>query len=295
MSFLSRFRPLGWTPLSLARATARGLPNVPERVRGVRYPFRLLRYWFMHEMLREAAAAQSSPLCIAEVGVDHGQQLAFATGAAVQASDRGWWHRWDAYDCAPRTAELEALGYTGIVTVDLESPEAPSLLPGGAYDAVIACHVLEHLHDPEAGAALLARMLKPGGVLIGGGPVSPHVALSWREQRLRRTAQPHGHVSVLSPRRLHRMAAGAGFEPLWQSGAFLMRKRGFVLEDHGWWLRSNLAFGALFPGWPGEIYFAWRRPGAGAAIGARQDCGSSTGAGAAQPAPVLAREAREAG
>jgi hypothetical protein len=39
-----------------------------------------------------------------------------------------------------------------------------------------------------------------------------------------------------------------------------MRRTGFALEDRAWWLRLNLAFGALFPGWPGEIYFAWRRP-----------------------------------
>jgi SAM-dependent methyltransferase len=253
MSLLSRFRPLGWTPASLARASLRGLPNVPSRVLTVRYPFRLLRYWFMHGLLNEAARERSTPLAIAEVGVDHGQQIAFA----LHADTHPWWQRWDAYDCAPRNAELAARGYTGIVTVDLESAGAPALLPADAYDVVIACHVLEHLHDPETG---VARMLKPGGMLIGGGPVTPHPGLAWRERRLRRTAQPHGHVSVLSPRRLRRMAVTAGLEPLFHSGAFLMRKRGFVLEDQGWWLRANLAFGALFPGWPGEIYFAWRRP-----------------------------------
>jgi hypothetical protein len=59
------------------------------------------------------------------------------------------------------------------------------------------------------------------------------------------------------------MAHHAGLVPEWQGGAFLMRKRGFALENHPWWLFVNLAFGALAPGWPGEIYFAWRRsPGA---------------------------------
>ena len=44
------------------------------------------------------------------------------------------------------------------------------------------------------------------------------------------------------------------------SGAFFMRKKGFLLENHHWWLRANLAFGAVFPGWPGELYWAWRKP-----------------------------------
>lgn len=184
MSLLSRFRPLGWTPSSLARAALRGLPNVPARVLSVRYPFRLLRYWFMHELLSEAARECSKPLAIAEVGVDHGQQLAFA----LHADAHPWWQRWDAYDCAPRSAELAARGYTGIVTADLESAGAPALLPPEAYDVVIACHVLEHLHEPEAGVIRLARMLKPGGMLIGGGPVTPHPGLVWRERRLRRAA-----------------------------------------------------------------------------------------------------------
>jgi hypothetical protein len=61
------------------------------------------------------------------------------------------------------------------------------------------------------------------------------------------------------------MARRARLEPRWQGGAFLMRKRGFSLENHAWWLRLNLAFGALFPGWPGEVYFAWQRPGGGTA------------------------------
>ena len=289
MSLLSRFRPLGWTPSSLARAALRGLPNVPARVLSVRYPFRLLRYWFMHELLREAARECSKPLAIAEVGVDHGQQLAFA----LHADAHPWWQRWDAYDCAPRSAELATRGYTGIVTVDLESAGAPALLPPEAYDVVIACHVLEHLHEPEAGVARLARMLKPGGLLIGGGPVTPHRGLAWRERRLRRTAQPHGHVSVLSPRRLRRMAVTAGLEPLFHSGAFLMRKRGFVLEDQGWWLRANLAFGALFPGWPGEIYFAWRRPVRQASHPASQAV-AAAGPHRAAAAPALAARQRAA-
>jgi len=99
MPLLSRFRPLRWTFSSLARAAVHGLLNVPVRVLSVRYPFRLLRYWFMHELLREAARERSAPLAIAEVGVDHGQQLAFALHAGGDTASGGpVWQRWDAYD-----------------------------------------------------------------------------------------------------------------------------------------------------------------------------------------------------
>ena len=265
MSLPSRFRPLGWTPGRLARATARGLPNVPGKVLRTRYPFRLLRYWFMHELLLDAARASPFPLSIAEVGVDQGQQLAFARNAFEPAEGAPFWYRWDAYDCQPSAAALSACGYTDVVAVDVDSPRASQRLRPGCYDVVIACHVLEHLFDPEAAVERLSTMLRPGGVLIGGGPVTPHVALGWRERLLRRRARPFGHVSVLSTSRLDAMARRACLETQWQGGAFLMRKRGFALENHVWWLRLNLAFGALFPGWPGEVYFAWRRQQGGTA------------------------------
>jgi SAM-dependent methyltransferase len=263
MPCLPRLQPLRWNIDSLAAAAARGLPNVPAAVLKVRYPFRLLRYWFMQQMMLQHSRSSSLPLSVAEVGVDEGQQLAFAKTAAEAARTPVWWDRWDAFDCAPATDSLTQQGYTDIVTTDLERPDCVTRFAGRSYDVVIALHVLEHLHDPEAGARHLASLVKPGCLLIGGGPVTPHVARAWWETRIRRRAQPRGHVSVLSPRRLREMAHHAGLVPEWQGGAFLMRKRGFALENHPWWLFVNLAFGALAPGWPGEIYFAWRRsPGA---------------------------------
>jgi SAM-dependent methyltransferase len=232
---------------------------VPPGVLKVRYPFRLLRYWFMHQMMVQHSQTQSAPLSVAEVGVDEGQQLAFAAAAADAACRPVWWSRWDAFDCAPATAALASQGYTDVVTTDLERPECVAGFAGRSYDVVIALHVLEHLHDPEAGVRHLASLVKPGGLLIGGGPVTPHIAHAWWQARIRQRAQPRGHVSVLSPKRLRDMAQGAGLVPEWQGGAFLMRKRGFALENRAWWLNLNLAFGALVPGWPGEIYFSWRR------------------------------------
>ena len=259
MQHLARFQPLRWDFSSLPAGAARGLPNVPAEVLAVRYPFRLLRYWFMHQMLLQHAHARSLPLSVAEVGVDEGQQLAFTSSAGDAARQSAWWYRWDAFDCAPSTEALTRQGYSNVVSVDLERPDCRDVLAGRNYDVVIALHVLEHLHDPGTGVRHLASMVKPGGLLIGGCPVTPHVAQAWWQKRLRRRARPRGHVSVLSPQRLRAMAIDAGLVPEWQGGAFLMRKRGFALENQAWWLRLNLAFGALVPSWPGEIYFAWRR------------------------------------
>jgi SAM-dependent methyltransferase len=259
---MSRFQTLGWNSARLARVAERGLPNTTI-AEGAQYPFRILRYWFMHELMLAAARRRRAALTVAEIGVDHGQQLAFAKWAA-SPDEATWWSRWDAFDCAPRTDMLQAIGYTDTVTVDVDTPDATRAFEGRAYDVVVACHVLEHLFDPESAVMRMRSLVKPGGLVIGGGPVLPDVAVGAWQSRLRRRAKPFGHVSVLSPGRLARMATLAGLVPEWQAGAFMLRKRGLALEQQRWWLQFNLAFGALFPGWPGEIYFAWRRPGSDA-------------------------------
>jgi hypothetical protein len=56
------------------------------------------------------------------------------------------------------------------------------------------------------------------------------------------------------------MAAQAGLKVEFMSGAFLMRSKGSSLENSAAWMRFNIAWGRLFPGWPGEIYWLMRKP-----------------------------------
>jgi hypothetical protein len=39
-----------------------------------------------------------------------------------------------------------------------------------------------------------------------------------------------------------------------------MRSKGSPLENSAAWMRFNLAWGRLFPWWPGEIYWLMRKP-----------------------------------
>jgi len=125
---------------------------------------------------------------------------------------------------------------------------------------MILLHVLEHLFKPEALITKLVPHLKPGGMLIGGFPSTPESMAQLREDKIRQDAGKYGHVSVFSPQRVRDMAAANGLEVEFLSGAFFMRKKGFFLENYKWWLRFNLWFGALFPGWPGETYWILRKP-----------------------------------
>lgn len=229
------------------------------RMHARRYPGRLLRYWFMHGLL-QAESRRRGPLAICEFGVDRGQMLHYARAAARldnAGEPQDWLRCWDAVDVLPQTQALQAAGYQRQITLDLESdPLLPDMT--ARYDVIILLHVLEHLHEPEAALARVLPALKPGGLLIGGMPVLPDVLVPWRERRLRRTARLHGHVSAFSPRRIRAWAQRFGLQEELCSGAFLLRCKKLWLEDHAWWTRLNLCFGALAPWWPGEIYWSFR-------------------------------------
>lgn len=228
--------------------------GIPPEAKSVRYPIRLLRYWFGYHLLREEFERTSRPLEVAEIGVHTGQMLEFLR-SAPDCVDLA---KWTAVDAVMLTDKLRKAGYDDFFEANLEDPDFD--LPAD-YDAAVLLHILEHLFEPEVALQKVARRIHPGGVLIGGFPVVPGALARLREKRVRRTAAPMGHVSVFSPSRVRRMAANCGLRLEFLSGAFLLRSKGSPLENSAIWARLNLLWGAFFPGWPGEIYWLMRKPG----------------------------------
>jgi SAM-dependent methyltransferase len=227
--------------------------GISTEAKRVRYPIRLLRYWFGYQLLREECQRAGRPLDVVEIGVHLGQMLEFVKSAPAGVS----YSAWTAVDAVMHRERLERAGYTEFLEVNLEDRE---LRFPRQYDTAILLHVLEHLFEPEEVFRKVVAAIKPGGSLIGGFPVVPGPLAAIREKQIRRTAEPLGHVSVFSPDRVRRMAADAGLELEFVSGAFLMRSKGSPLENSANWMRFNLAWGARFPGWPGEIYWIMRKP-----------------------------------
>jgi SAM-dependent methyltransferase len=234
--------------------------GVNERAKRHQYSFRLLRYWYVERLLANECERLHRPLNVLEIGVDHGQMKAFVDGAA---RGRAPYARWDAADVKPQYESLAAAGYAQCLTLDLNDAESLADFVhqhAHEYDAIVLLHVLEHITKPERATTFLSAALRPGGVLIGGFPVLPSGIARIRERQLQRKAAPFGHVSAFSPRRVRSMAERAGLATEYLSGAFAIRASGSALENHAWWFRLNTAFGALFPGWPGEIYWQLRKP-----------------------------------
>jgi SAM-dependent methyltransferase len=226
--------------------------GIPTEAKSVRYPIRLLRYWFGYHLLRVEAERAGRPLDVAEIGVHTGQFLEFVRSAPVVPAIG----RWTAVDAVMLTEKLRKAGYDDFHEANLEAPAFD--LPHD-YDAAVLLHVLEHLFEPEVALKKIAARMRPGGVLIGGFPVLPNFLVASRQKSVRKTAQPMGHVSVFSPERVVRMGEAAGCTTEFKSGAFFMRSKGSALENSARWLRFNLRWGGMFPGWPGEIYWLMRK------------------------------------
>lgn len=75
-----------------------------------------------------------------------------------------------------------------------------SLFPKQSFDIVIACHVLEHLEDPEKVIRMISSVLKPGGVLFAVIPNPTSVGHALKGKKWI-GFQDKTHVSLYSPTR----------------------------------------------------------------------------------------------
>jgi SAM-dependent methyltransferase len=95
----------------------------------------------------------------------------------------------------------------------IHSPDDLRRLPDAQFDIISAIEVVEHLEYPAPVIALLARLLRPGGLLLltTGNFASPLARL----QGLRfRYCLPEIHVSLFTPRTLEYLYRTHGLSPV---------------------------------------------------------------------------------
>lgn len=230
-----------------------------EPLRKVRYPARLLRYAFGRHYIVTYGKPADNKVC--EIGCDRGQMRAFFNSAdllPLSSTSPNLVSTWDAVDVKVDREKMLLMGYDGFQESDIETDEHWHSHVG-SYDVVIMLHILEHLKDPERCFANAVKLLRPGGIILGGFPVIPHCLRARREAQLRKKAKPFGHISAFSVKRTLALAAANDLTVEDVCGAFMFRKKGFRLENYRWWINFNLAFGRRFKGWPGELYWCFRK------------------------------------
>lgn len=214
------------------------------------YPIKLLRYWFMFNLIKEQQQRLGRPLRVCEIGVDRGQMRHYVQDAGF--TELACWEAVD-YKLQP---ELNESGYTKQIQANVDLPE---FALAEKYDVIIVLHLLEHLFEPEQLVLKLAPALESDGILIGGFPAVPQLIQAYRQEKIRKTAANFGHVSTFSPQRVKSMAESCGLKLDFLSGTYMLRKRNFFLENCKGWVRLNLLWGVLFPALSGEIYWQMRQ------------------------------------
>ncbi|MDR2348993.1 MAG: class I SAM-dependent methyltransferase [Deltaproteobacteria bacterium] len=256
-SWLKRkFEPLTW-PAELMRERVAANKDKPgflnPRAATTAYPSRAIRYWWTHSYLLDELKDKKE-LKVLDLGCSTGKFPEYA-GELPGCDFTG-------VDMDIDEEALKRTGYKRFVKADLSKPLP---LEDDFADVVIFLHVLEHLPEPVPVVKEAARVLKPGGVLLAGTPVTPVPFAGRRDRMFRRKFEaglikPGAHVRCFSTGDWKRFLKAAGLEKELFFGAFLIRRSGGFMENSKLWLRLNQLWGILFPGLGQEIYLAARKP-----------------------------------
>lgn len=165
-----------------------------------------------------------------DLGAGDGRHLppALAAGAAVVAVDLS---RDGLAAAARRVADLVGAGTLAgpvrLATVVADATRLP--FADGAFDAVIASEVLEHVSDDEAAAGEIARVARPGARVAVSVPRWFPERICWALSESYHTVEG-GHVRIYRRGRLRRLLTRAGVDVEAVSHAH-------GLHSPYWWVR----------------------------------------------------------
>lgn len=253
---MKRFQFLHW-PLSIFEIPAElrkkdVFPLKKKCVMSIRYPFRLLRYWWAACAILDENKRPGRPPIVVDLGCERGLLKRF-----VPAHDQT---RWLGLDWNIDHPLLIKANYDKIYACDFDEPLP---LDDNVADIVVCLHVFEHLPRPEFTMSEIKRILRPGGILLAGSPVTPKFAAKLQEAKFKRelaagTRKRGKHINAFWPKRWKDLVERQAMKVEFMSGSFFMRWSGSPLENYRWWVRLNQIWGAMFPSLGAELYFQAR-------------------------------------
>ena len=252
-----RFQLLSWplAPMEDFHSPMEALP-LREGAKRTKYPFRVLRYWWVYQgILAEARRLGRGPAI-----VDVGSEIGLLRSLAPRVPGA----RWIGLDRSVANQYVVAAGYDELHECDLEQ-SIP--LADDSADIIVCSHILEHLRNPENTLGEAIRVLRPGGVLLVGSPVLPSPVAAYYQRRYKRELetgkrQLGQHVTAFHPRMWKRLAAQLGLEVEIFAGSHVLRWTGSRLENYQTWVRFNQFLAAIFPAFGNEVCIQLRTPSA---------------------------------
>lgn len=222
-------------------------------VKKAKFSVRLLRYWWAGQALAAESKRQGRALVVVDLGCERGWLKHFTPKGVVE--------KWIGLDWNPQPEVKDLAKYDEVKHANFD---ARLPLDDGIADVVVSLHVFEHLLRPGSTMAEVSRLLKPGGVFLGGTPTMPDWLARLREKHFRKQLQhgqvaAGGHITVLSPIRWESLVKDVGLNLEFITGSHAIRLTGSRLENWRWWIRLNQLWGALFPSLGSECYLQARR------------------------------------
>ncbi|MDC3378763.1 class I SAM-dependent methyltransferase [Planctomycetota bacterium] len=145
--------------------------------------------------------------------------------------------------------------------------------PDGAFDAAVCSWVFQHLPDPTSAMNELARVVRPGGLVLVSVPHSPQPVkgvqdlfhptwVRFRARFRRKKFSYSPQVQFYNLPRLRRMAQTADLEVVrWQGFGFPISGGPLrFLENYRWVWQANLRFGAALPRMTKQLLVVARKP-----------------------------------
>jgi SAM-dependent methyltransferase len=223
-------------------------PALRSALQRGRHSIRMLRYWWAVNAIRDEARRLGRPPVVVDVGCGRGWLKRLA--------DRFVSAEWIGLDGRIDHDELPAAGYAALRQCDFEQ-HLP--VDTGQADIVVSLHVFEHLHAPDRTMAEIRRVLRPGGVFLGGTPTMPAplalVRTLWHQFR-HAIGRPgrNGHARSFSPASWQRLLDDHGFRVEFMTGSHFYRASRSRMESWPWWVRLNQVLGGLVPSLGSEVY-----------------------------------------
>jgi 2-polyprenyl-3-methyl-5-hydroxy-6-metoxy-1,4-benzoquinol methylase len=131
---------------------------------------------------------------------------------------------WEAHGNEYSRHAIEVARAKGLEVV--HGPITETTYPPASFDVITAFEVFEHVRDPAEESALIARLLRPGGVLYCTTPNFNSLSRRLLRARWNVIEYPE-HLVYYTPATLTRWLAGAGLQPVsvTSSGISLARMR----------------------------------------------------------------------
>ena len=228
------------------------------KTKKTKYPIRALRYWWVLCAIEEYVEEFGEPKVLADIGCDRAifkRLLPDFEGGKVLGLDLE-------ANLEKNKEDLKLAAYDELVPCNLDEGIP---LPDDSVDIVINLHVMEHLPRPEFSIKEIARILRPGGMLLLGFPVLPKPLAHIREKQFasqfaKGTRVLGQHQHAFWPSRAKKLVNDAGLEVDFMIGTYFIRKRGAFWENSAIWMRINQIWGTLFPSLSQELCIKVRKP-----------------------------------